>query len=831
MTARRRRSSPRRGSRRRVQGALLGALLAVGVRNVGASSPPAQIEGVVLDEDGGAEVGADVVAIVENEVTRHLAVCDREGWFRLDLPGGGTVTLLVLTGQGATVASRIMRVAPGERVVLEVVGTRVGERTRTREPAQVMGDVRLQLSRSRDVAGLVPRLPGGAAGSVLTGGPGLLGAGPGELRLVLDGLDLADPISGAAPLGLPLALVDRMGARADLGADERATGGAVVELGTAGDVQGWRSRAAGGLDVVPAGVGTDSSTEGRLELASEGALPTSWGAARFGVRAALGPADPTSGPSGASVGPSPGSSAERLATRPAGRSTAALAFARASVGSFGLRTTGLVVDRTLVPSRTGALVAADAPAQRQQGLSALSLEAHRPLGGLPEGLALSAGLVNARERSTDFLAERRGQGASRLTLRARVAIRGELVGAHVAAFAAGLATSRASRDAGRPARLLETGLAGTATSTTPWVAWDHLWRPRSFLEVGGGLRAESTWARGGASSSEAQFEPGPRLLPHGRLQLRHERSGLSGSGSAGRYGVPLWLDPLLRGTPPAAKTPTLPVEDVYATGLAWRGARGEAQLDLLQRETRSILEDRAVVETGRLELGNPGGAWRRYRALVVQGEVRPRRGFALGGAWALGSLAGDHVGGWDPGPRELRPGSTAAFDGMAVLERRAGPLPLDRRHAFALHTSAAGALGPWTWLGLVAGHLASGAPEDALGASRASGPGEVFLVPRGSWGRTAWSGSLDASLTVSRRLGPAHLSMTLEGYNLTGHRTVTARDPQYTDQVTGPRAWGGLDLSDLRVPSGDPVARLPGFGAPIERTPPRLLRLWIGAAL
>jgi hypothetical protein len=794
--------------------------LAAVLASAEASARPIRIEGAVLDEAGRPAVGADVVATAEDEVARYATTCGEDGRFLLDLPGGGAITMLIAGRHGAVVASRVLRVLPGERVVLSVSGGQVRELLRSREPGQGGDAARRWLSRTRDLAGLIPHLPGGVEGSVLTGGPGLQGAGPGDLRLVLDGLDLADPITGAAPLGLPLFLFDRVGARADLATSEGAIGAAVLDLVAAGDVQGWRSEARGGLEVVEGGergeagevgeVGAKAgaSGAGRLEVGVEGSGQVPAGRGRLGVRAALAPAE--------------------AGFAPAGRSQAALVFGRASLGGFGLRGNGLWASGR--QETAPALLPADAAARREHGLTTFSLEADRALGHVPGGLVLGVGLVQAGERSADYLGKGRDATASRFTAAARAALRGALLGVHVSEFAAGLATSWGARDAHRPARLLDRGLAGTANSTTPWAAWEHRWRPRSIVELRGGVRAETTWARGGPASAEVRLDPGPRLLPHGRLTIWHERTGLAAVGGGGRYGVPLRLDPLLRGTPPGARSLALSVEDVWFAGVGWRRARAGVQVDALQRESRSILEDRSAFETGRLELGNPEGAWRRYRGLILQGDLRPMRALLLDGAWALGALDGDHVGSWDLGLRELRPGSTGAFDGMVVQQGREGPLPLDRRHTFALRVAATGARGPFTWIGRVAGHLESGAPEDALAASRASGSGQVFLVPRGAWGRTAWRGSLDASFTVSRPLGRALLSLTLEGFNLTGQRTVTARDPLYTDQVTAPREGGG-DLSGVRTPSGDAVPGLPGFGAPIDRTPPRLVRLWLGAAL
>ncbi len=123
--------------------------------------------------------------------------------------------------------------------------------------------------------------------------------------------------------------------------------------------------------------------------------------------------------------------------------------------------------------------------------------------------------------------------------------------------------------------------------------------------------------------------------------------------------------------------------------------------------------------------------------------------------------------------------------------------------------------------------LDAGTPLSALGRSVGAGPGEVFVIERGSLGRSRWTGALDAAVTAGRRVGRARLLLLLEGFNLTNSRRSTARDEVYSDDPVSPAAGGSgrPALSSLRGPAGQEVAARGGFHATTSWTEPRLVRL------
>src|SRR6185369_2204585 len=105
---------------------------------------------------------------------------------------------------------------------------------------------------------------------------------------------------------------------------------------------------------------------------------------------------------------------------------------------------------------------------------------------------------------------------------------------------------------------------------------------------------------------------------------------------------------------------------------------------------------------------------------------------------------------------QLHPAGTGAFDGPDVVGNRSGPLPFDR--PYGVRAVVEGALPAALTRGLVVrgivrGRIDAGTPRAATGRSATSGGGQVFLVERGSLGRTSPPTSLDAAVSVTREAG------------------------------------------------------------------------------
>jgi hypothetical protein len=83
---------------------------------------------------------------------------------------------------------------------------------------------------------------------------------------------------------------------------------------------------------------------------------------------------------------------------------------------------------------------------------------------------------------------------------------------------------------------------------------------------------------------------------------------------------------------------------------------------------------------------------------------------------------------------------------------------------------------------------------------------------------------------VARALGGRRLWLALEGFNLTQHRPVVARDPVFSDAAVAgiPGGRGVTGLGEVRDAAGAPVAQSPTFGRAVAYAEPLLVRLMVG---
>ena len=128
------------------------------------------------------------------------------------------------------------------------------------------------------------------------------------------------------------------------------------------------------------------------------------------------------------------------------------------------------------------------------------------------------------------------------------------------------------------------------------------------------------------------------------------------------------------------------------------------------------------------------------------------------------------------------PGINADFDYGAFLHNADGKLFLDRPHSFRLDAAYTAPFG--LTFGLT-GFVRSGAPEDQVGYFNTQYGPELFLVPRGSFGRLPTDYEINASLGYTIKIAPVDVSLFLQGFNLINRQTVLSVDNTYTQDVPG----------------------------------------------
>ncbi|KFA88199.1 TonB-dependent receptor [Archangium violaceum] len=238
-------------------------------------------------------------------------------------------------------------------------------------------------------------------------------------------------------------------------------------------------------------------------------------------------------------------------------------------------------------------------------------------------------------------------------------------------------------------------------------------------------------------------------------------------------------------------------------------------------------------------IGNPGyglgqdfeKATRTYDA----GTLFLQRTFAeqwlLQASYTLSSLRGNYEGLFRTESNELNPNNNTDFDSPALSINREGPLPADRTHQLRVFAAREFIFGPDLGLQLGLSYFgSSGAPYNHLGADEVFGPGQIYILPRGSAGRLPWFHRIDTRLAVTYRLSKTLLaSAGVEVFNLFNFQAAIAYDENYTFSVVRPIPNGTREqLTELRGPDGEPLdprALNANFGQPIAYQLPRSIRL------
>lgn len=830
------------GHRRSHAAALLAGILACleATGDGRASGPDGRIElsGRVTDAGGADVAGADVVLEGFPGGDRAAAVTDARGRFLLSGLLIGQHRLVVLK-DGALLAARVIELRPAASLVLRVRGADV---TNPAAPAGLAGGALAGGAagatatatgggdgppvRSRDLGGLVAVLPSGAPPSAA--GPGFLGAGQGDLRVTLDGIDLSDPVDGRVPLSMPLALAgDVRASEADPTTVASDRPGGNLRLSPRSP-----SRHAEAVGRVFGSIGP----AGRLAPSAEGSgTAGDWPAASGGVevfaarvlsggRAALSVAlAPRLDPRTAAR--EPDGAGRQEATRPH-MTVPILAHAEARAGAWSFGASALLLAERERSDDLPRIRPVTEPDSRSDTLGHLAIAAFRRVGRTL--VTFPVGTIATERRTTAIAGDVITRGNRLEIAPASVGVH-QLGGWHVLEGLIELRMAGGSRDGPQPQRLDSPAVdRATASSRAFSIGIGDRWRPLGWLEVSAAVRVESMGAHGEASQPEpsrmSDLTFSPMLAPRFGVRAWDAGTGSGAVVAAGRFAAPLPIGPLLDSPGSQTGTITLPHEDVGLVGVELRRPGGFLALSLVDRRLRAAVEDQLGDASGGPAFANPD-VRREYRAAIAQaGFGRGRLGG--GASYTLASLAGNYAGYGEAESGVYRPGSTGQFDVPQLDVNRDGPLPLDRRHAVRAWARASARRGGDTLEATVAARADSGAPLSAVGRSAVSGPDEVFLVARGSLGRTPWSASTDARVEVGRLLRGARILVALEGFNLTHFRPVVAQDQTYTEDVVVPQPGSGADaLAAARGPGGGTVTPNRRFLAPTAYADPLLLRL------
>jgi hypothetical protein len=800
---------------------LFAALALAGPITARADSPsglPPRVEGVVLDREGQPVAGADVVLRRPDGTARRVAVTDEAGAFALLPAHLGQARLLIVSGRGTRSYERRLELladvslslragedeSPGRLALLTMT---YGSRDISTLDV-VEGTAS---ARHRDLASALVALAGTSLATAPAGGPVLAGLPWAELPVFFQGLRLNDPLTGAAPLDLAPSLFgaavieDLAPPRLVLSAPEPAD--EVTEVLAGGDL----TTHARGADGANRPQGMEVAGQGRLALD----LVARGGRARGGGRVVF--------DEGAYVGDP--SSATALRGRRASRAPVLL-FGEADAGGWQLRSFVLTNLSNASTGRGERVAVAGEPGTEGRALAVLGASAHRQLAPGANDVGVTLGLQGNRRRAEPVALAPIEDIGRRLGASSTLRLAGHLAGLHQGALTLSLDWEHAERKGRELGRQPSGAPEHTEVSGVfPGLLLRERYVPVGWLALEAGLELSTANYRvearmpGGTSLTRA-YDLDLLWAPRFAISLYPVAAStgavLAVHAIAARTGTRLPLAVGLAAPEDAAGDLPQPAEDSLALGADYgtRVGTHAATVGLWAHARRAahVVEDRFAPSSGQLQLFSPPSARRDYRALSARAGLSLAP-FFLSASAVLSRLTGNYAGFVDEVTGQLRPAGTGAFDGPDVLVNRSGRLPFDR--AYGLRAAIDG---DWAWSSYflhtsLRGRLDGGTPRSATIRSAASGEGQVFLVERGSLGRTRWTGSLDAAVSLRRRFHRLTGLLALEGFNLTQYRPVTARDPRYSDTVPG-----------------QPFEPRASFERPIAYAEPLLVRLLAGVA-
>lgn len=231
-------------------------------------------------------------------------------------------------------------------------------------------------------------------------------------------------------------------------------------------------------------------------------------------------------------------------------------------------------------------------------------------------------------------------------------------------------------------------------------------------------------------------------------------------------------------------------------------------------------------------IGNFPKATRDYHAFTVAASKRLSRRFSFLASYTYSRTMGNYPGTYNSTNGQLNPHTSTMFDFPELLINRDGPLPTDRPHNFKLsgfYQQPIGTKGSLT--GSLTFTAISGRPIEVLGAHSAYGPGELFILPRGSGGRTPTVTQTDLHVGYEHMLtDKERLGVFVDVINLFNQREVINVDDNYTYSAVKPLVDDDARKQfKVETVDGSPLIVNSNYGQPTAFQAPLYLR--VGARL
>jgi len=218
---------------------------------------------------------------------------------------------------------------------------------------------------------------------------------------------------------------------------------------------------------------------------------------------------------------------------------------------------------------------------------------------------------------------------------------------------------------------------------------------------------------------------------------------------------------------------------------------------------------------------------REYQGIVLTAQKRLSNRLSILANYTYSRMLGNYPGTYDGTVDENLPNFSSQFDLQDMMKNRSGPLPNDRPHNVKFIGTYQQPVRKGNLTIGLSFSAYSGRPINVLGTHFIYGDSQVFILPRGSAGRTPTVSQFDLHVGFDHPLSK-HVSVSVfaDVINLFNQRQVTNVDDDYTYSNVAPIVNGQIiDLVHLKDIDGQPVVVSANYGQPTGYQVPLYLRL------
>jgi hypothetical protein len=207
---------------------------------------------------------------------------------------------------------------------------------------------------------------------------------------------------------------------------------------------------------------------------------------------------------------------------------------------------------------------------------------------------------------------------------------------------------------------------------------------------------------------------------------------------------------------------------------------------------------------------------RTYDAITVSVNKRFSKNWLTRAAYTYSRLIGNYTGLYQAEQNYFAPNGNNAYDTPDLYSNAYGPLPNDRPHLAHIDGFYTTPVGNGQFTIGLSFAARSGMPRNYMSGLL---PNQqlVFLLPRGSGGRTPTTTELNGRIAYKRQLSPkVNLEVFLDLFNILNQQEAAMTDDNYTYSWAGPIVNGTpQDLQYAKDISGAPIVKNANYGQPL----------------